>query len=227
MSLFQPSFPPAVHHPVPELLAAYAAGSLDEGRGLLIATHLALCPRCRRDVARFECVGGGVLDALPPTPMDDHALDAVLARLDGIQERRRPASGKTAPGAPPPLLPQPLRDYVGGSLETLSWRRMGGGIEQATLLERAGTRARLFRIQGGVRIPDHGHHGNELTLVLAGGFTDPSGHYARGDVADVGSDTEHHPVADPGEVCVCLAVTDAPLRLTGLVGRLLNPFLKL
>ena len=33
-------------------------------------------------------------------------------------------------------------------------------------------------------------------------------------------------IADEGQDCLCLAVTDAPLRLTGLFGRLLNPFIR-
>ena len=49
----------------------------------------------------------------------------------------------------------------------------------------------------------------------------------RGDVAEADPSVNHQPVADPGEDCICLAVTDAPLRLTGPFGRLLNPFLRI
>jgi putative transcriptional regulator len=34
------------------------------------------------------------------------------------------------------------------------------------------------------------------------------------------------PTADDDGDCVCLAVTDAPLRLTGPIGRLFNPFIR-
>lgn len=33
-------------------------------------------------------------------------------------------------------------------------------------------------------------------------------------------------MADPDGECLCLAVTEAPMRLTGVVGRLIAPFLK-
>jgi putative transcriptional regulator len=62
----------------------------------------------------------------------------------------------------------------------------------------------------------------EMTLLLAGGFSDETGHYLRGDVALADPSVDHRPVADPGEDCLCLAVTDAPLRLTGRFGRYLN-----
>jgi putative transcriptional regulator len=36
----------------------------------------------------------------------------------------------------------------------------------------------------------------------------------------------HTPVADDDEDCICFAVTDAPLRLTGPVGRIVQSFFK-
>jgi putative transcriptional regulator len=35
---------------------------------------------------------------------------------------------------------------------------------------------------------------------------------------------DHRPVAGRSGDCICLAVTDAPLRLTGPIGRLFRPF---
>ena len=74
-------------------------------------------------------------------------------------------------------------------------------------------------------MPEHGHNGLELTMVLAGSFTDDGARFGRGDVetADVG--VEHQPVAEAGDACICLAVTDAPLRFRGPVARLLQPFI--
>jgi putative transcriptional regulator len=37
---------------------------------------------------------------------------------------------------------------------------------------------------------------------------------------------DHCPIADEEGDCLCLAVTDAPLRLTGRFGRFLNPFIR-
>ena len=84
-----------------------------------------------------------------------------------------------------------------------------------------------MRIKSGTAMPSHTHEGTELTLVLAGGFSDERGHFLRGDLAEVDASVDHRPIADPGDDCICLAVTDAPLRLTGPFGRLLNPFLRI
>ncbi|MBA3326136.1 MAG: zf-HC2 domain-containing protein [Rhodobacteraceae bacterium] len=48
-------------HATPELLTAYADGSLSEGLSLLVASHLTFCPACRRRVARLEALGGALL----------------------------------------------------------------------------------------------------------------------------------------------------------------------
>ena len=37
------------HHPDDELLLDYASGALGEAESLVIATHMALCPICRRN----------------------------------------------------------------------------------------------------------------------------------------------------------------------------------
>ena len=76
-------------------------------------------------------------------------------------------------------------------------------------------------------MPDHGHNGMELTLVLQGAFSDEDGYFARGDIEIAHEDVDHMPVADISQDCICLAVTDAPLRFKGLLPRLAQPFLRI
>jgi putative transcriptional regulator len=214
------------HHPGDEWLLEYAAGSSPEPIALLVATHLTLCPRCRGRVDDYEALGGALLQDLEPAPLREDSLTRMMERLDrpdAEPEPRRPA--------PEPAgifdLPQPLRDHVGGSLDALAWRRFGP-VAQASLLGRfPGFKTRMLRVGAGSALPGHTHEGTELALVIRGGFTDALGHYLRGDVSEAGSQVDHRPVADADEECLCLVVTDAPLRLTGRFGRLLNPFLRI
>ncbi|MEQ8255670.1 MAG: transcriptional regulator, partial [Roseovarius confluentis] len=37
----------------------------------------------------------------------------------------------------------------------------------------------------------------------------------------------HTPVAEVGADCICLAVTDAPLRFRGFIPRIAQPFLRI
>lgn len=211
-------------HPTDDLLLAYAAGSLDQAMSLLVASHLTLCPRCRAEVSRAEALGGALLDEQPPSGSLDHLLDALLCRLDDPEPIVTRPAPITRPGS---ILPRPLQQAVGGDLDGLRWKRLGQGLEQALVMQSGRSRARLYRIAPGLRIPEHGHDGTELTLVLQGGFSDVNGHYLPGDIATADEDVVHRPTADETVPCICLAVTDAPLRLTGLVGRLVSPFLNL
>lgn len=212
------------HHPSDERLLEYASGALPEPPALLVATHLALCPRCRRVTAELEALGGALLEGMAAEPLAGDSLERALARLE-----EAPGEPTPAPAAPQsePALPQPLRGYVGDSLDCLPWRRLGPIAEVRLLREFEGYTTRLLWARAGAAVPAHTHAGTEMTLVLRGAFSDASGHFLRGDVDEADSSIAHQPVADEDEDCICLAVTDAPLRLTSRVGRLLNPFLRI
>ena len=83
----------------------------------------------------------------------------------------------------------------------------------------------MLRIPAGKPVPEHGHRGRELTLVLKGAFRDGDLLFARGDVEDADEHLEHQPIATEREDCICLAVTDAPLRLKSLAARIVQPFI--
>ncbi|MCA2011680.1 ChrR family anti-sigma-E factor [Cereibacter sphaeroides] len=208
------------HHLSDDLLTGYSAGTLPEAFNLLVATHVSLCDECRARLGALDAVGGAVLDACETVPMADGALAATLARLGEAPE---PVVVET----PAAIFPAPLRVYVGGDAEAVRWRAVGGGVRQAILKTSNAASARLLYIPGGMAVPDHGHRGTELTLVLQGAFHDETDHFARGDVETADEDLEHTPTAMPGEPCICLAVTDAPLRFNSLIPRLLQPFLKI
>ena len=212
-----------LHHPGDELLLDYASGSLGEAWSLAVATHLALCPACRKTVAAFEAVGGDLLDDTAATPVSGSLLDDVFARLDDPIAVTAPKSELRAGAAP--VLPQPLRDYVGGDIDSLKWQRLGLGASQLLIDVPGGVTARLLRIPAGRPVPEHSHGGLELTLVLAGAFSDATGVYGRGDLQEADENIEHRPHAAPDEDCICLAITDAPLRFKSFAARMVQPLL--
>lgn len=217
-------------HPDPETLLAYATGALDVANSVLVATHMALCPRCRAEVGRLEAVGGMLTAELPPTPLARASLAAALARLDEPEpEMPAPAAAPRLDDATRRAVPQPLRGYLAASLAELPWKRRGLAVREVPLAIGGGDgiRAAMIRVRGGAALPAHTHQGVETTLVLRGAFVDAGQRFGRGDVAIATSDDDHQPVAAEGEECLCFAVIEGPLRLTGPVGRLLNPFLRL
>ncbi|RYI25913.1 MAG: transcriptional regulator [Acetobacteraceae bacterium] len=210
------------HHLSDQLLMAYAAGQLPEAFNLVVATHVSLCDDCRALAASYDAVGGALLEEAEEIAMGEDALAQTLARIEGAGQARR---AKPVPRAG--LFPAPLADYVGGDLSSVRWRRVGGGVKQAILPTGKEASARLLFIPAGKAVPDHGHRGMELTLVLQGAFADASDQFGPGDVEIAGEDLEHTPVALAGQDCICLAATDAPLRFRGLIPRLAQPLLRI
>ena len=209
------------HHLTDALLMSYAAGTLEEGFSLVVATHISLCDECRARLGSFEAVGGALVEECTAVELEDEALEATFALIDAAPERAiRPRMAAT--GA---VFPTPLQDYVGGDLDAVNWRSVGGGVQQAVLKTNSNSKVRLFSIPGGAAMPDHGHRWLELTLVLKGAFEDEGDTFARGDVEVADEDLHHTPIACEGEACICLAATDAPLRFKGLIPRIAQPFL--
>jgi putative transcriptional regulator len=210
------------HHPGEELLIAYAAGASDEAVSLIVATHLALCPECRREVTDAERTGGALLEDTEPAPLSDSAITAVMSRLNGFEQA--PARRAVAPNRV--KAPEPLRSYLGGDLDSLRWIPVAKGISYRPILKRGRSSAQLVRSTPGHGISLHTHKGEEHSLVLTGGYRDPTGHYLRGDVQTATPDIVHHPIADDGEDCIILAVADAPLAFrnpfVGLLAKLMG-----
>ncbi|WP_099827085.1 ChrR family anti-sigma-E factor [Oceaniglobus indicus] len=208
------------HHLSEQMLMAHAAGTLPEAFDVLIATHISLCDTCRVLLETYETLGGAVLDAGEECAMGSDALTATLARIEAA-----PADVPARPRIRDAVFPAPLRDYVGGDADAVRWRPLGGGVRQARLKTAGGATLRLLNIPAGTAVPDHGHRGTELTLVLQGAFRDADDRFARGDVETANADLHHHPVAEAGVDCICLAATDAPLKFDGLIQRIAQPFL--
>ncbi|EBA11270.1 anti-sigma factor ChrR [Roseobacter sp. CCS2] len=209
------------HHLTEPLLMGYAAGTLPEAFNLVVATHISMCDTCRAALAEYEAVGGEVMLDAEPIDVAEDALAATLAMIDGGQVAEKPAPVRTQNS----VFPGPLQDYVNGDIDSLKWRKVGGGVSQLVLNTSKDASVRLLRIPAGTAVPDHGHRGTELTLVLQGAFTDEEDRFGAGDVEVANEDLHHTPVAEDGLDCICLAATDAPLLFNGLVPRIAQKFI--
>lgn len=214
------------HITIDDLLLAHAAGRLPEPVGLVVATHLALTPTRQVTYREYEALGGAMLEDLSPAELSKGSFDRLLAQLDDDAEPIRTKPARIPHDTVDPEVPAPLRAYVQGRLADLPWKHYGGVSEAKLALDESVYRTRLIVLKAGKAVPKHTHEGQEITVVLKGAFNDGIGHYARGDLAIADGHVDHQPMADFGEDCLCLTVTDAPLRLTGTFSRFLNPFLR-
>jgi putative transcriptional regulator len=205
------------HHLDDATLMSFAAGSLPAALSAVAAAHVAMCPRCRREVAGLERVGGALLAELLPATLDRAEPPALAATslMEVTQQRNADMPNRD--------VPKPLARLLHGDLDAISWRRLGLGVWHHRLAVSGRGGLGLLKVAPGRVVPEHGHTGAELTLVLRGSFHDATGRYVPGDVADLDETIEHTPVADPGAECICLVASERPARFRGLFARLLQP----
>jgi len=212
------------HHPTDSMLAAFSAGTLDHGQHIAIATHLMSCPQCRTFMRSMEQVGGEVLTSLPPVAMSIDALAEVEARLT---ERIRPALAEKVPTVPETDLtglPKFVRGYQFGN-----WKWIAPSVYLRPIRLPYASDTRVFLLKSGprTRMLQHSHTGIEMTCILSGAFSHEGGHYGPGDF-DLGDETvDHQPIVEAGQDCICLVAMQGELRLNGLIGRIMQPFIRL
>lgn len=201
----------------------FAAGQLTNALGIQTACHLEHCQQCQQKVSTYEQLGGELLDFSRPVTLSAGLKEKLLARIHTADE---PAAVIEEMNYDP-RIPRPLQRFVPQYYEHLPWSGLSKSIQSYDLpFSDQRYTARFYKIAAGKELPQHTHKGNEYTLVLSGSFSDLSGDYHPGDFVLADTSTHHQPRAHDKEDCICFAVMDAPLKLTGLFGRLLNPFIR-
>lgn len=213
------------------LLAGYASGSLSEAEAMIVASHLTLKPSARQIVNRMEAIGGSLLCYdLEPETVSGGCFDAVMSLLDeevpqANTEPENIAMQNDLNEFDFPV-PEPVLAYIRAQEQALKWKRVLKGLEVCEIPLTKSQKTEFLRIAPGKGVPAHTHQGEEITLLLDGAFEDETGRYEQGDLIIVDERISHHPVSDAQTGCVCMSVTSAPIKMTGPLMRLLNPFLK-
>jgi putative transcriptional regulator len=193
------------HDAYDALMLDFAAGALGPAQALLVETHLRLKPSARGGAAALDAAGGALLEALEPVEVAAIPLGVVEA-----------ASGAVV-GPAPVMEARALIEAAARRPDKMNWRWRAPGLRELRL-PLAG--ASLIRLAGGRALAAHGHTGEELTLVLRGGFSDSAGHYDVGDIGFADACFDHSPLVPPGDDCVCLVAMTGALRFHGAVARI-------
>ncbi len=238
------------HHPDQNLLTEFVAGSLEHAPAIAISAHLHYCARCRNEVKRLEEIGGTLLFSAPVTGDTDPSTqeDAFNRLMSQVETQQTHTCSE-------PVIKNEYRDNdsqddalainqskkIATKLEGLpttvrkmlttqpiKWKRVTANLKSASLIagqDKYGVS--LQKIQAGGRVPEHDHRGDELTVVLKGSFSDEDNVYQQGDFLLKRSGDKHQPIASNNQDCLCLSVEAAPVKLTSVWGKLLNPFLRI
>lgn len=177
-----------------------ATGAASPADTLLMETHAALKPEGRAGRSLAEALGGAFLETAPLQGSGE------LRRVAGDARTMQQARAAVRLAAIEP--------------DALAWRELFTGVK-ALKLSLPG--ARLVRLAEGRRLPEHGHLGEERTLVLRGAYDDAQGLYQPGDISFADEAIEHAPRAV--EDCVCLIASSGAMKFKNIGARIAHRFL--
>lgn len=214
------------HHLDHSTIMSFAAGSLPAAFAIVASAHIDHCAECRAKVARAQSLGGFVLEEGKAVALSPGAANNLLERIEA-QDRKGAGemSGERLKGRSDGLIPDTVCSLLGVPFSDIRWKRAGRGIStfQIDLGENAASKLFLMKISAGRSVPEHGHTGHEVTLILSGAYNDECGRFARWDVADLDPDVEHQPVVEDDADCICLVAVERPARFKNLMPRLFQP----
>ncbi len=202
---------PIVRHPDVSSIMTCSAGSQPEALCAVVTSHLSMCPECMRELSLLEEIGVSLFECSAGEP-DVTAAGVPSASAvfeQGLDAQAWPAEGD---------VPWPLIAVLGHDLDAIEWTEIQPGIatHPIELSEHAKGDLRLLRLDPGKRLPSHGHHGEELSLVLRGSYSDESGSFGVGDMSDLDEDTRHSVLAGPEGCIILIACEKKPEFLSEL-----------
>ena len=202
------------HHPDPATLITCSAGSQPESLCAVVASHISLCPECSAEFRRMDAIGTTLFSQLEASPLSD--ADAPRLTETGAAGGEE-AAVQPAPSAGPTDVPPTIAAVIGADLDALDWEHLAPGMEQFVVPLSAGARGdlRLLRLAPGTAFAEHGHHGEELSLVLRGALLDGDRRLGPGDVSDLDDDTRHCPVAAEEGECILLVASERAPEFAG------------
>jgi putative transcriptional regulator len=209
------------HHASDALLLAHAAGRLSAAPALVVASHLAMSRQSQLRFAKFERLGGALLEEQPLAELAPDLFDRMLARLQEVAPERPASPFQDHSGLGMGIdIPPPLAERRIGK-----WRMIAPGIRFAgvDVSEDPACKVVLLRVGAGRALPMHGHTGSELTLILKGRYSDEGGTYGPGDIDEEDSTSDHRPKVEADGECICLTVIEGSLRPHGWLARLMMP----
>jgi putative transcriptional regulator len=214
------------HHPHPETLISYVAGTLPNSISCVVACHLTLCPECARHVRWLAMLGGVLLKDVEPAPADKGLAEQAAAQWPISAPASSEPSANPNVQASHPWLPAPLAVYLDANAKEIPWKTVVKGVRQHWVKLPAGSgQIRLLRLTPGKELLEHTHTGMELTLVLQGVYGDHTGDYVRGDVIEWSEGTLHQPHAAGEEECICLIASENTPYFSRMIARLLRPIM--
>jgi len=206
-----------------DILTEYATGTLSPAKHVLVTCQNELSDMVSERIAFQEAIAATLLEDVKSEGLSDFFMGNALAALPKQESDETVAGLDCADG----LAPKSLRHMLGHGLKDITWKSMVPGVAVHDILgnrhTKKGDRLYLLKAKGGVQMPEHSHNGEEWTLILTGSYNIGDKTFRRGDLHIEDETTEHAPHINEGEDCICLVMTQGPLKMKGWLPKLIQP----
>ena len=217
-------------HPSDVELAEYASGSSDWAVGICIATHLHFCRECREKVMKLNALGAHCMEVeSSKSEMPENGFNKTLERIKQLEANKgeKETAAVQERGYNKLQLPHVLRKIIKNPKD-LKWSRISPSLKEAKLVtEQNKYQVSLHKIKKGGKSAEHDHRGREIVCVIDGSFSDKDGTYLPGDYVVRNPGDTHRPMATSDKDCICLSIVEAPVKVSGILGLFVNPFLRI
>ncbi|MFL0805310.1 MAG: ChrR family anti-sigma-E factor [Agarilytica sp.] len=218
-------------HPSEDLLVEFSSGNLDWAVSITVSAHLHLCPACKQKITQLNTLGSAMLTRAEPIEVKESSFDHLMARIKNTEtDQKNPgvSAQEVQPGCDRTKhLPSVVQKLIPKE-KPLKWSFISPSLKAAQLETGQNKYEVSFhKIKRGGKVAEHDHKGLEVTLILEGSFSDAEGNYVVGDFLVKKPGEVHRPIAAQDQDCLCLSVVEAPVKVTGLMGKLINPFLSI
>ena len=198
-----------------DIITEYAAGKLSPAKHIIVACQSEIAKSVAERVAFQEEVAALMLEDTESQSLSPLFMGNVLASLPAQERANENEIEHPVDG----LAPKSLRHMLGHGLKDMKWKSLVPGVAVHDILgnrkTKEGDRLYLLKAKGGMRMPDHSHTGEEWSLILTGSYTVGGKRFTRGDLHIEDETETHAPHIDEGEDCICLVMTQGPLKMQG------------
>jgi len=209
-------------HPSTEQLIEFSSGTGSSATSIAISAHLHFCQHCRRQVNEYESTAAVMFEQQTNLAVEETSFSSLMKRI-----QNEPQTPKIKPRITSTRFPAVVEKLINGDTESLAWKKPMKHLRVSQILkDEAGLILGLHHMKSGGRVPRHTHKGNEISVVIEGGFSDELGSYRPGDFIHLTPEHIHAPQADADGDCWLLTLVEAPVKLIGPIGWIINPFLK-
>lgn len=207
----------------------FSLGSLSPARHAIMACQYEISEEVRAEVDFQDHIAASLMTRDQYEPLSDDFFDRFTARLNHLNDADYTVDGiKPVDKANAPDVSEKISDKY---ISQIKWKSIFPGVAIHHIMgeprKKTGERLYFMKIKGGMKLPTHSHAGDEWALILNGSYRADGIVYNRGDLHIANDNDEHAPHVTAGEDCICLVMSDGPLKMRGWMPRLLLPVIGL